>query len=158
MDPALKAEIFKGAVQAASTAVGAGVALYLGWRILRAQEQVKREEELRASMRRLRVDALVRALEALGAYHNVKDRRLQGGFTFGNPNPASIEQDAARALVDTLAREQFLLGETSNLLSETFRGMAKAMTNAELSTAVAKLHASLEAWIPQLEPLGKGGR
>jgi hypothetical protein len=161
MDPALKAELLRGLVQAGSTAVGAGVALFLGWRILRIQEQVKREEELRASMRRLRVDALVRTLEALGRYHNAKERRISlGDLPLPKDSPfrssEKTEMEALSGVIDALAQEQFLLGPQSRYLSDCLDGMQRAGSQSDLGAEVAILHKTLERWIPPLEPLTKG--
>ncbi|MEI7704892.1 MAG: hypothetical protein WCK73_09860 [Deltaproteobacteria bacterium] len=70
MDPNLKSELVKGLVQASATVIGGCVVLFLGWLILRSQERVKREEELRASMRRLRVDTLAHEQFLLGPLGN----------------------------------------------------------------------------------------
>ncbi len=59
-------------------AVLGGVATILvALAVLRRQEGIKRQEELWAGMRKLRADVLVRSLEAVGRYHNLRDRHLQ---------------------------------------------------------------------------------
>lgn len=149
--PPLWQELVKSGVQALVVVVG----LIAGWALLRRQERIKREEELWAGMRKLRADALVKSLEALGRFHNAKDQRLH----FEGPDFSSTdmmlrnrEHQAFVEAIDTQADLQFLLGPHAALLGERVRAMATSGTTGELSEVVAGLHAALEKWIPSLEP------
>lgn len=154
-------ELIKAGVSALSVALAGGLSVLLGWLLLRRQERIKRQEELAAGLRKLRSDSLIKALEVLGRYHNLKDRRLQfEGTPIRDADEyeelktrEARESQAAHDAVDMLADQQFLLGPLANPLGKTWRAMASAKSTQELSTAVARLHAELENWIPPLEPI-----
>lgn len=149
-------ELAKSGIQALVVVVG----LVAGWAVLRRQERIKREEELWAGLRKLRADALVKGLEALARFHNMKDRRIQ--FEAATALSADEIEEmrgqevaAYREAIDVQASQQFLLGPLGPLLGECIRAMARAESAKEVSKAVAGLHAALERWIPPLEPVRK---
>ncbi len=151
-------ELVKSGVSALAVALAGGVSVALGWSVVRWQERIKRQEEHAASLRKLRADALVKALEALGRYHNLKDRRLlwEADTQVDRAIVKAMKDEegsAAEQLVNTVAHQQFLLGPLADALSRTWQEMARATTNAQLGAAIAPLHAELEKWIPPLEPI-----
>jgi len=153
-------DLVRVGVQALGVAMAGGLSLVVGWLLLRPQERIKRNEELRAGMRKLRADALVKSLEALGRYHNLKDRRIRFlAERLSVPNEMerlnAQETAAYEQAIDTQADLQFLLGPHAVPLGECIRAMASAGTTGALREAVAKLHAMLEEWIPPLEPYEK---
>ncbi len=157
MDPAppLWHELAKSGVQALVVVVG----VLAGWGLLRRQERIKRQEELWAGMRRLRADALVKSLEAIGRYHNRKERRIDFE-KFESLEPDHVKQlrsDEAEAYwqaIDTRAAQRFLLGALTGPLDESIEAMFKAKSRESLDGAVTSLHAALAKWIPPLEPHG----
>ena len=138
--------------------IPAGTLFVGGFWALKRQERVRRDEELSAGMRRLRVDALVGVLDALGRYHNLKDRRMQWETS---PRSDEIEiaklkareQTAFEELIDLIAAKQFLLGALATDISDCGQAVGNANANAEANAAVNNLHWTLERWIPPLRPM-----
>jgi len=138
--------------------IPAGILLFGGFWALKHQERVRRDEDLSAGLRRLRVDALVAALDALGRYHNLKDRRLLGeasppGDEIEIAKLRAREQMAFEELIDLIAAKQFLLGALATDISDCGQAVGKANANAEANAAVNNLHWTLERWIPPLRPM-----
>jgi len=138
--------------------IPAGAIFLGGWGVLKRQEHVKRDEDLSAGMRRLRVDALVGALDALGRYHNLKDRRMlweasQRGDEIEIAKLKAREQTAFEELIDLIAAKQFLLGALASDISDCGQAVGNANANAEANAAVNNLHWTLERWIPPLRPM-----
>jgi len=138
--------------------IPAGAIFLGGWGVLKRQERVKHEEELSAGMRRLRVDALVEALDVLGRYHNLKDRRMlweapPRGDEIEIAKIKAREEKAFEELIDLIAAKQFLLGALATEISSCGQAVKSANTNQEANAAVNNLHWALERWVPPLRPL-----
>jgi len=103
----------------------------------------------------LRVDALVKTLEALGRFHNLRDRRL-----YYERAKLHAESDRVRVLmekaqievIDTAASQEFLLGPLYNDVTDCLHGIVEAESSEKVSEAASKLHKVLERWIPPLMP------
>jgi len=149
-------------VQVVGVAFVGAVSVLLGLRILRRQERIKREEENASAMRKLRTDALVRALEAISHFHNMKSRRMvfaDPEFR-GSPTPEENaklrerEKRACEGAIDLLAKHQFLLGEElGGPVNEGFQRLARAETIEQIDEAASFLRNTLSAWIPPLRPI-----
>ena len=122
----------------AGVALDGGLSILLGWRLHRSQERIKRDEELAAGMRKLRVDALVKVLEAIGRYYN-DTTRLTGWRKAGALNDAQQaffdqdfrrKEDATRTAVNALADTWFLLGDrVGATVRQRFSEMMRAETH-----------------------------
>ncbi len=148
-------ELAKSGVQALVVVVG----LVAGWGLLRRQERIKRQEELWAGMRKLRANALVKCLEAIGRFHTAKVRRVLFEERASSIIPDEIEalraqeSEAHRLATDARAHQQFLLpGPLAVLLGECSVAIGEAKSKEELAEATRRLHSALEAWIPPLRP------
>jgi hypothetical protein len=133
-------DLVKVGVQAVGVGIAGGLSLLVGWLLLRPQERIKRKEESWARIRKLRADALVKSLEALGRYHNLKDRRIrflaERLLVLDEMEKLNAQEHAAyEQAIDTQANLQFLLGPHAVPLGECIRAMAAAGTTGALSEA-----------------------
>jgi hypothetical protein len=154
-------QLVRDGVQALAVALGGGLSLTVGWRLLRRQERIKRDEENSAGMRKLQADALVRTLSALGRYHNLKARRFSWERTANSEEDRAVaasfkgqEGDSFAEAINVIAEEYFLLGgQLGQLVRKGLIEMGKAQTSDAAEGAAAQLEMALAAWIPPLEPL-----
>lgn len=156
-------ELIKVGVQALSVAVAGGLSVVVGWVLLRGQERIRREEELWAGMRKLRAEALVKGVEAVGRLFSVKASLIMAEES-GKASPERIEKlrveevKALSLVVDATAYQQFLLGQLAVFLSDSAVAVNKATSSKEVSDAIEGLHLVLGALIPPLVPSSKGRR
>jgi hypothetical protein len=154
-------QLVRDGVQALAVALGGGLSLAVGWRLLRRQERIKRDEEIAAGLRKVQTDALVRALAALGRFHNLKAKRFtwerQANTREDRDFAASVknqEADAFTEVINVIAEVHFLLGgQLGQLVRRGLIEMGKAQTPDASEEAAAQLETALAGWLPPLDPL-----
>ena len=154
-------EMLRTGVQAVGVALAGGLSILSGWLLLRRQERIKRDEELAAGMRRLRVDALVKVLEAIGRYHSEKSRRMVYQRDVGVPNDEQTklflgllrhEDESLREAGNVVAATYFLLdSRLGPIVKQRFWEIGRAEVPADAEKAAIALQDDLAAWIPAQE-------
>lgn len=139
----------------------AGFAL-AGWAYFRSQERVRREEEVRGELAKVRNAAVVRTLDALGGFLAAKAANEIIADVYSTDSDSDLaarekhdnaEQDARDAVDSVLAINRFLVPAT---LHDAIEKCAFSLDNIsaysdEATDALLLLGRSLEPYLPELQ-------
>lgn len=144
-----------------------GLAAVLGFVLLRRQEQVKRQVEHAASIRRLQLDALVELVEAVGRYYNAlefqrfvldeaTDREAAPTVEEEKAHGSAMkeEEKAFHSMMTMMARKGPLLGGGAAKVIEAAHAELISSRSSEESVAIMdRMTKGIAPWVPPLEPV-----